>query len=56
MEGWERILNRYLEHRQEVEPHEELLLVLHELVGNGGVGEDVVQVGHQRPVAVVLHY
>ena len=43
-----------LEHGEEVEPHEQLLLVLHEFVGDGGVGQDVVQIGHQRPVAVIL--
>ncbi len=45
-----------LEHGEEVEPHEQLLLVLHELVGDGGVGENVVQVGNQRPVTVVLYF
>ncbi len=51
-----RIHVHALEHGQEVEPHEELFLVLHELVGDGGMGENIVQVGHQRPIAVVLMY
>ena len=45
-----------LEHGEVFEPHDELLLVLHELVGNGGMGEHVVEVGDQRPVAVFLHH
>ena len=44
-----------LEHREKVEPHVEEPLVLHEPVGDGRVGEDVVEVGDEGPVAVVLH-
>ncbi|CAN7998535.1 unnamed protein product, partial [Ixodes pacificus] len=43
-----------LEHGDEGEPHVEQPPVVEELEGDRPVGEDVVQVAHQGPVAVVL--
>ena len=45
-----------LKHGQEVEPHRELFFILHKLVRNGGVRENIIEVGYKRPIAVVLHY
>ena len=40
-----------LEHGQKVKPHVQQLLVLHEPICYGGMGEHIVEVRHQRPVA-----
>ena len=45
-----------LKHLEEVEPHGEQDVVGHESEGDGRMREDVVEVGDERPVAVVAHH
>ena len=45
-----------LKHLEEVEPHGEQDVVSHEPEGDGRMREDVVEVGDERPVAVVAHH
>ena len=45
-----------LKHFEKVEPHCQQDVVGHEPECNRRVWEDVVQVGNQRPVAVVTHH
>ena len=48
--------NLTLKHLEEVEPHGEQDVVGHEPEGDGRMREDVVEVGDERPVAVVAHH
>lgn len=45
-----------LKHRQELKPHVDEIIVFQEHKGDSFVRQHVVEVGHQRPVAMLLHH
>lgn len=44
-----------LQHRQELEPHIDQVIILQEKQGDALVWQNIIEIRHKRPVAVFLH-